>query len=88
MLKDVEAGTRSYLLASQRIGMYAEQLLLDVEDFVAKFTHEILMGDRCLLREHRQERLIDRLFDVPLYERVQVRRQDVRKVSRDVGAQK
>ena len=77
-----------YLLPSRSVVLPSDRLLFDIVYLIPKFAKQFLMHCRRLLRVSRYESLRHRVLDVSLDKGVQIRRQYVSKMARDIRAQK
>jgi hypothetical protein len=80
--------TGTNLLTPKCIALPSNRFLLDTVIFGTKFASKLLMhGSRLLGIISRQKGLGEKLLDVPLNERCQIRGQDMRKVAGDIWPQ-
>jgi len=77
-----------YLLPSRSVILPSERLLFDIVNLSPKFAKQFLMHRRRLLRISGYESLRHRVLDISLDEGIQIRRQYVGEMARDIRAQK
>src|SRR6267154_3835 len=78
----------THLLTPRSFSLPCHRILLHVQNLRPHFPEDILVHSRSLLRVRRDDVLRNRVLDVTLDERVQIRRQNARKVIRYIRAKK